>query len=150
MSGAASDLQAAGTDVVHRCGAVPASAGTSQPSAADSWLQSSIQHCSCLKLAADNTAPAVLHTLQLCCPEMPELVQWDVRCRSHKAAALLQHWTDITTTTHRFDDLAGRFERPDSCNRWDSPLFVVRPGAWLQAQAPKTCASTHARLQWMQ
>jgi tRNA uridine 5-carbamoylmethylation protein Kti12 len=26
-----------------------------------------------------------------------------------------------------FEDLAGRFEPPDSRNRWDSPLFTVRP-----------------------
>lgn len=26
-----------------------------------------------------------------------------------------------------FDDLAGRFERPDSRNRWDSPLFTAHP-----------------------
>lgn len=26
-----------------------------------------------------------------------------------------------------FEDLAGRFERPDSRNRWDSPLFTVHP-----------------------
>ena len=28
-----------------------------------------------------------------------------------------------------FDDLAGRFERPDSRNRWDQPLFTVCPPA---------------------
>ncbi|KXZ48912.1 hypothetical protein GPECTOR_24g201 [Gonium pectorale] len=28
-----------------------------------------------------------------------------------------------------FDDLAGRFERPDARNRWDSPLFTVLPAA---------------------
>ena len=28
-----------------------------------------------------------------------------------------------------FADLVGRFERPESRNRWDSPLFTVRPGA---------------------
>jgi protein KTI12 len=26
-----------------------------------------------------------------------------------------------------FDDLAGRFERPDARNRWDAPLFTVSP-----------------------
>ncbi|GAX74904.1 hypothetical protein CEUSTIGMA_g2350.t1 [Chlamydomonas eustigma] len=26
-----------------------------------------------------------------------------------------------------FDDLAGRFERPDARNRWDAPLFTVHP-----------------------
>lgn len=26
-----------------------------------------------------------------------------------------------------FDDLTTRFERPDSKNRWDSPLFTLRP-----------------------
>ncbi|PNH08860.1 Protein KTI12, partial [Tetrabaena socialis] len=26
-----------------------------------------------------------------------------------------------------FDDLAGRFERPDAKNRWDAPLFTVHP-----------------------
>jgi hypothetical protein len=26
-----------------------------------------------------------------------------------------------------FDDLVVRFERPDSKNRWDSPLFTLRP-----------------------
>lgn len=29
---------------------------------------------------------------------------------------------------HRFEDLAGRFERPDPRNRWDAPLFTVVPG----------------------
>jgi hypothetical protein len=33
-----------------------------------------------------------------------------------------------------FEDLAGRFERPDSRNRWDAPLFTVRPAAG-EAQA---------------
>ncbi|EFJ43121.1 hypothetical protein VOLCADRAFT_121470 [Volvox carteri f. nagariensis] len=28
-----------------------------------------------------------------------------------------------------FDDLAGRFERPDSRNRWDAPLFTLHPAA---------------------
>lgn len=28
-----------------------------------------------------------------------------------------------------FEDLAGRFERPDARNRWDAPLFTVRPAA---------------------
>ena len=27
-----------------------------------------------------------------------------------------------------FDDLAGRFERPDAKNRWDSPLFTIKEG----------------------
>lgn len=26
-----------------------------------------------------------------------------------------------------FEDLAGRFERPDARNRWDSPLYTVKP-----------------------
>jgi hypothetical protein len=30
--------------------------------------------------------------------------------------------------SNRFKDLAGRFETPDSRNRWDSPLFTVTPG----------------------
>ena len=29
---------------------------------------------------------------------------------------------------HSFEDLAGRFERPDPRNRWDAPLFTVVPG----------------------
>ncbi|GFR52741.1 hypothetical protein Agub_g15352 [Astrephomene gubernaculifera] len=33
-----------------------------------------------------------------------------------------------------FDDLAGRFERPDARNRWDAPLFTLHPaggaGGW--------------------
>jgi len=33
-----------------------------------------------------------------------------------------QYSTDI------FNDLAGRFEIPDSRNRWDTPLYTVRPG----------------------
>ncbi|GLC51570.1 hypothetical protein PLESTB_000516700 [Pleodorina starrii] len=28
-----------------------------------------------------------------------------------------------------FDDLAGRFERPDARNRWDAPLFTLHPAA---------------------
>ncbi|KAF6252971.1 chromatin associated protein KTI12 [Scenedesmus sp. NREL 46B-D3] len=28
-----------------------------------------------------------------------------------------------------FQDLAGRFETPDARNRWDAPLFTVRPGS---------------------
>uniref|UniRef100_A0A7S0YTM1 Uncharacterized protein n=1 Tax=Polytomella parva TaxID=51329 RepID=A0A7S0YTM1_9CHLO len=28
-----------------------------------------------------------------------------------------------------FDDLSCRFERPDSRNRWDAPLFTIRPGS---------------------
>jgi len=28
-----------------------------------------------------------------------------------------------------FDDLASRFERPDSRNRWDKPLYTVNPAA---------------------
>ena len=26
-----------------------------------------------------------------------------------------------------FDDLGGRFERPDARNRWDAPLFTITP-----------------------
>ncbi|KAG2438046.1 hypothetical protein HXX76_005658 [Chlamydomonas incerta] len=28
-----------------------------------------------------------------------------------------------------FDDLAGRFERPDARNRWDAPLFTIHPAS---------------------
>lgn len=28
-----------------------------------------------------------------------------------------------------FDDLAGRFERPDARNRWDAPLFTLHPAS---------------------
>lgn len=43
-------------------------------------------------------------------------------------------WNDARPEDQRyppaiFEDLAGRFERPDSRNRWDSPLFTVCPGA---------------------
>lgn len=33
---------------------------------------------------------------------------------------------------HSFEDLAGRFERPDPRNRWDAPLFTVVPGKHLE------------------
>jgi tRNA uridine 5-carbamoylmethylation protein Kti12 len=29
----------------------------------------------------------------------------------------------------RLEDLLRRFETPDSRNRWDAPLFTVKPGA---------------------
>lgn len=35
-------------------------------------------------------------------------------------------------STAVFDDLAGRFERPEFKNRWDSPLFTVQPSGMLQ------------------
>jgi hypothetical protein len=37
----------------------------------------------------------------------------------------------VVTWCCRFQDLAGRFETPDSRNRWDAPLFTVRPGGQL-------------------
>lgn len=36
---------------------------------------------------------------------------------------------DARYATAVFADLAGRFERPDSRQRWDAPLFTVRPAA---------------------
>ena len=35
--------------------------------------------------------------------------------------------TDDGYATEVFDDLAGRFESPDTKNRWDTPLFRVDP-----------------------
>ena len=46
------------------------------------------------------------------------------------------------------DDLLSRFERPDSKNKWDSPLFTVRPGrddpASIDDQLKRTLAAVGA------
>jgi hypothetical protein len=33
----------------------------------------------------------------------------------------------VVLITCSFEDLASRFERPDARNRWDAPLFTLRP-----------------------
>jgi protein KTI12 len=49
------------------------------------------------------------------------------------------------------DDLLSRFERPDSKNKWDSPLFTVRPGrddpASIEDQLKRTLAAVGATLE---
>uniref|UniRef100_A0A383WLJ4 Protein KTI12 homolog n=1 Tax=Tetradesmus obliquus TaxID=3088 RepID=A0A383WLJ4_TETOB len=51
-----------------------------------------------------------------------------------------------------FQDLAGRFETPDSRNRWDAPLFTVRPGSADEASvlAAAAAAAIGAPLQQQQ
>ena len=36
--------------------------------------------------------------------------------------------TDVQYKAQVFEDLAGRFETPDSRNRWENPLFRIKPG----------------------
>jgi len=43
-----------------------------------------------------------------------------------------------------FDDLSGRYERPDSRNRWDAPLFTVRWGGGGAARSPEQGAAAAA------
>ena len=49
-------------------------------------------------------------------------------------------------TTTSFEDLARRFEAPDSRNRWDAPLFVVRPAGDSPAAIDETLAAVAAVL----
>ncbi|GBF97016.1 hypothetical protein Rsub_09813 [Raphidocelis subcapitata] len=43
-----------------------------------------------------------------------------------------------------FDDLAGRFETPDSRSRWDAPLFTLRPASCSPEAYEETLASVAA------
>ncbi|KAG2450666.1 hypothetical protein HYH02_004506 [Chlamydomonas schloesseri] len=48
--------------------------------------------------------------------------------------AKCQEWNEARPEAERykqdvFDDLAGRFERPDARNRWDAPLFTIHPAS---------------------
>jgi protein KTI12 len=46
-----------------------------------------------------------------------------------------------------FEDLAGRFERPDARNKWDSPLFTVRPELGAEHVAQQVEAVVAAAMQ---
>jgi len=51
------------------------------------------------------------------------------RCRTFNQ----ERFSSETYSAAVFDDLAGRFERPDAKNRWDSPLFTIKEGI-IQSQ----------------
>jgi len=60
---------------------------------------------------------------------------------------ILAHQRFIHTPSHSFDDLACRFERPDARNRWDAPLFTVRPCMDLLAPPPESSRPAQPPLQ---
>ena len=46
--------------------------------------------------------------------------------------------------SHSFEDLAGRFETPDSRSRWDAPLFTLRPASDSQEHYEEVLAEVAA------
>lgn len=63
-------------------------------------------------------ASGIRYCVVFCDVEVTHCRQWNVERREKGEAAY---------EDHIFDDLGMRFERPDSRNRWDSPLFEIWP-----------------------